>query len=438
MPTLLEPKLQEDSTIARILRQTLGRNAVLTSRFVRRTALLLLALIPVLSGCAGTESTGGGIEVIDVSGPLDRSALDFMSDSIEGAAAAGQEIAVVQINSKAVLDAAAFDRLASLVESPPLPVAVWIGPAPAYAYGAAARLPDLAGQAAIAPNGSRVGHQAPAVLGEDSSRTDEEIIAEDTGLPLQPALRQYLQDLDGVTFSTVDGPVTVSTIEAIEGGVTTKTTTLRKPGLVTRFFRLAVTPEAAFFFLVIGLTIAVFEFYALGPGVAAGVAALALLLGGWGLMTLPVRWWAVALAVVAFMVLVAAHQLGGIFGLTVLGAALLQLAGMFFVDGGGQIDARWWLVLPSVLGVLFFFLLAMPTVQRARLSTETIGRDRLVGETGRALVDFGPDGLVEVRGARWRGTAHREAGINTGDEVVVTGVDGLFLEVEKQSSVRET
>jgi membrane-bound serine protease (ClpP class) len=80
----------------------------------------------------------------------------------------------------------------------------------------------------------------------------------------------------------------------------------------------------------------------------------------------------------------------------------------------------------------------MPTVQRARLSTETIGRDYLVGETGTALVDFDPDGLVEVRGARWRGTAHREAGIATGDPVQVTGVDGLYLEVDPLTTKRET
>jgi membrane-bound serine protease (ClpP class) len=111
---------------------------------------------------------------------------------------------------------------------------------------------------------------------------------------------------------------------------------------------------------------------------------------------------------------------------------------MFLVEGGGQIDPRWWLVLPSVAGVLFFFVLAMPTVQRARLSTETIGRETLIGEVGTALLDFDPDGLVEVRGARWRGTAHRESGIGEGDPIEVTGVDGLYLEVVRQVTSRET
>jgi membrane-bound serine protease (ClpP class) len=371
-----------------------------------------------------------------VSGPLDASALDFISDSIESGADIGQELAVVQLNSRAVLDGDAFDRLAALVESPPLPVAVWVGPAPAIVYGAAATLPDLASQAAIAPL-SEIGRFEPAILGEEDERSDEVVEADETGLDLQPTLRQYLQDLDGAIFETANGSVEVSTIQEFGDGVTTKTPTFRKPGLATRFFRLAVTPEAAFFFLVIGLTIAVFEFYALGPGVAAGVAAVSLVLGGWGLVTLPTNWWALAIILAAFVLLVAAYQLGGLFGLTVLGAVILQLGGMFLIDGGGQIDPRWYFVLPSVLGVLFFFILAMPTVQRARLSTETIGRDSLIGETGVALVDFDPDGMVEVRGARWKGTAHREAGIAKGDPVEVTGVDGMFLEVDREAN-RET
>lgn len=408
----------------------------LTFRPVRRLFVLVSLCVVALTACA--ESPGGGIDVIDVSGPLDASALDFISVTIESGAAVGQELAVIQLNSKAVLDEEAFDRLARVVESPPLPVAVWVGPSPAFAFGAAATLPELASHAAIAPNGSVIGHFEPAILGESSGRTDEEIAAEDSGFSLEPAVRQFLQELDGATFETSDGPVEVSTLEEFGDGVTLKTPTFRKPGLATRFFRLAVTPEAAFFFLVIGVTIAVFEFYALGPGVAAGVASVSLVLGGWGLVTLPTNWWALGLVIAGFVALVAAYQRGGILFLTVLGALMLQGGGTFLIDGGGQIDPRWWLVLPSVLGVLFFFLLAMPTVSRARLSTETIGRESLVGEQGRALVDFDPDGLVEVRGARWRGTAHREAGISAGDSVLVTGVDGLFLEVDREMTDRET
>jgi membrane-bound serine protease (ClpP class) len=277
----------------------------------------------------------------------------------------------------------------------------------------------------------------PTIAGEPMEM-GAPMTAEESGLALNPSIRQYLQSLDGATFTTADGPVTVETLKPFEDGVTLKTVTFRQPDIGTRFWRLAATPEAAFFFLVVGLTIASFEFFAIGPGVAASVAAISLLLAGWGIVNLPVKPWALGLAILGWMLLTAAYQKGGVLVLTLLGAVMLQVAGSFYVDGSGQIDPRWYLVLPSVLAVLFFFLLAMPTVQRARFSTRTIGREGLIGETGVALDGFDPDGMVEVNGARWRATAHREAGLVAGTAIKVAGVDGMFLEVEPDERTAKT
>jgi membrane-bound serine protease (ClpP class) len=410
---------------------------------VRRLILAVVFLLIPMAGLAQDDQPG--IDVIDVSGPLDRSALEFMRHSIQAAADRGQVLAVLQINSRAVLDQEALGDLLATIESPPLPLALWVGPAPAVAFGGAAVIVSEAEHAAVAP-GSEVGLLLPVVAGEDNLASwlgdlpgllDEPVPAEESGLDLQPSIRQYLQDLDGETFQTAAGPVVVETLVPFEEGVTLRTVTFRQPGLGTMFFRLAATPEPAFFFLVVGLTIVSFEFYAIGPGVAAGVAGVSLLLAGWGFLNLPVRPWALGLAVLGWAILTTAYQKGGVLSLTVLGAVMLQLSGTFYVAGSGQIDARWYLVLPSVLGVLFFFLLAMPTVQRARFSTQTIGREGLIGERGVTVAVFDPDGVVEVRGARWRATAHREAGLAPGSEVLVSGVDGLFLEVEPAEVDRE-
>ena len=393
---------------------------------MRRT-LLIVCLLLLVGACSGHADTEPGIDVIDVSGPLDASALDFMRTSIEDAAVNGQVLAVLQVNSPAVLDVEALAALEQVLDNPPLPVSAWVGPAPAQANGGIGQIVLDLEHAAISA-GSEM-NLVPIVAGAETI-VGQPMTAEESGLVMYPSIRQYLQDLDGVTFQTADGPVTVETLKPFEDGVTLKTPTFRQPGLATRFWRLAATPEAAFFFLVVGLTIASFEFFAIGPGVAAGVAAVSLLLAGWGIVALPIKWWALALAVLGWMLLTAAYQKGGVLVLTVLGAVMLQVAGSFYVDGSGQIDPRWYLVLPSVLAALFFFMLAMPTVQRARFSTRTIGRDGLIGEKGIAVGGFDPDGVVEVKGARWRATAHREAGLTAGSEILVSGVDGMFLEVE--------
>ena len=104
-------------------------------------SFIIAALLSILVACSGSGEPveEPGIDVIDVSGPLDASALEFMNDSIEGAAASGQELAVLQINSRAVLDDRAFTDLLETLENPPLPLAVWVGPAPAVAGGGAAQ-----------------------------------------------------------------------------------------------------------------------------------------------------------------------------------------------------------------------------------------------------------------------------------------------------------
>jgi membrane-bound serine protease (ClpP class) len=397
---------------------------------VRRSLFLIILVAFGLAACS--ERDGGGIDVIDVSGPLDSSALEFMIASITAAAEDGQELAVLQINSRAVLDEPLLDELEGLVANPPLPLAVWLGPAPAQAFGGVARLVESAQVVAAAP-GTLIGRSVPVIAGDEGT-SGEESRAEETGIELQPTIRQYLQSLDGKIMPTAGGDEVVSTLVEFEGtstdGLTLRTVTFRNPGLITRFFRLAATPEAAFFFLVVGLTLVTFEFYALGPGVAAGVAALSLWLASWGIVNLPVRPAALAATILGWVLLTTAYQRGGVIFLTFLGAIVLQMGGIFYVDGSGQIDPRWWLILLSVLAALFFFLLAMPTVQRSRLSTQTIGRESLVGKTGVAVSDFDPEGIVEVDGSRWRATAHREAGLGEGDSILVSGVDGLFLEVE--------
>jgi membrane-bound ClpP family serine protease len=401
---------------------------------VRRT-ILLIGLLLGAAACSDETTAEPGIDVIDISGPLDASALDFINRSILDAAERSQELAVIQVDSPAVLDGEALARLEQTLEAPALPVAAWVGPAPAVANGGIGQIVLDTEHASISAGSSM--DLMPTIAGEPMEM-GAPMTAEESGLALNPSIRQYLQSLDGATFTTADGPVTVETLKPFEDGVTLKTVTFRQPDIGTRFWRLAATPEAAFFFLVVGLTIASFEFFAIGPGVAAGVAAISLLLAGWGIVNLPVKPWALGLAILGWMLLTAAYQKGGVLVLTLLGAVMLQVAGSFYVDGSGQIDPRWYLVLPSVLAVLFFFLLAMPTVQRARFSTRTIGREGLIGETGVALDGFDPDGMVEVNGARWRATAHREAGLVAGTAIKVAGVDGMFLEVEPDERTAKT
>lgn len=402
-----------------------------------RCLLVALALFSVaLPALAQSEERI--VEFVDLSGILDDRMMEFAISSIEDAAARGDtEVVVLQIDSPGVVGSSeTLSELIELVSSPPLPVVTWIGPAPAKAFGGAGVV-AMSAELRLAAPGSEVGLLDPAIAGGERTATSEGLFTQvldtrdvgefevsvDTAAP-----RQVAQLLDGRTVGDADGEQALSTLVAVEDGITVATI-IRSPGWWDGFLRLASTPEAAFFLLVAGLTVAAFEFYAIGPGIAAGVAAVCLFLASYGIAVLPVRWWAVGLTVASAWLLAVAYQRGSILGLNILGLIGLTVAGFSFTDAAPQFSPGIGGVLLTIASAAFFFLLAMPTVARSRFSTQTIGRDHLVGRTGTAISDFGPDGLVEVDGARWRASAHREAGIRSNDQVVVTAVEGWFLEV---------
>lgn len=401
--------------------------------------LAIVAFVPLLLA-SGTDDSGSTAEVIEVNGILDNASLRYLARAIDDAAESERELAIIQFDSPAVVGSyQELQLVAGLIADPPLPLVVWLGPAPARAGGGVAQLLSLASTRVAAP-GSIIENWSPAVVGDDRDLVEPPSnwvagVVIDAAVPglvdrVVPSARQLLQELDGLEVVVRGQTRVLQTIVDIDGGVTNIPVTFHQPGLLHRFLHLAAAPEAAFFFLVAGLTLAAFEFYALGPGAAAAVAALSLLLGGYGISILPVRGWALAAVVAGMALLVAGFQQGGVLGLTALGTVALAVGGLNFTYGAPQVTIGVVGVVASILAVLFFFLLAMPTVGRARFSTPTLGRDHLVGRRGVARVDLTPDGVVEVDGARWPATAHREAAIRSGESVTVTGVVGWQLEVE--------
>jgi membrane-bound serine protease (ClpP class) len=408
---------------------------------VRRFPILLLLLFGA-GWAAAPVQADGQVTVIEVGGLLDDATLRFLVDSIEEAAGTSSEIAIVQLNSPgAVGSLDALEEASRILADPPLPLVVWLGPAPAVAGGGAAQLLTTGVEVAAAP-GTRIENWEPAIAGTTATLFPAPDVLElphtvETVDPelvdrVAPSIRQLIQDLDGETF-TVDGQErVVATITQAEtgDGITTVPAVFTQPGLLHRFLHLGARPEATFFFLVMGLTVAAFEFYAVGPGLAAVAAAISLFLASFGLSVLPINWWAVAGALAAMWLLTASYQKGGILGLNLLGSGLLTWAGFSFSAGEPQVGIGVPGVVLSVLAVLFFYLLAIPTMGRARFSTKTIGREGLVGKKGLAITDVSPEGVVEVEGARWPATAHRESGIRSGAEIVVMAVSGWRLEVE--------
>ncbi|MCB2224200.1 MAG: hypothetical protein KQH83_08500 [Actinobacteria bacterium] len=410
--------------------------------------ILLLAAAP-----AALAAPGGGasqrIDVVEVGGPMDGRLVAFAADAIDGTDAA---LVVLQVDSLAVLDGGIEDLL-DLVADPPVPVAVWVGPAPAVAHGGAAQLLAAARIRGAAP-GSFVGYLAPTVAGggDDAAAVAArfpdvpaalaaERVEVSEPIPglidvVSPSIGQFIVGLDGLTVEVRGVPVVLDTAvpEQVDGEpalVPAGEVRFVEPGLWTRTLRITVRPEAAFLFLVMGVAMVVLEIYAAGPGVAAVVGVVALAMSAYGLAVLPTNWWAAALAPAGLLLYVIDFQRNGLGAPTLAGTGLLAWGGLALIDGGRQMPVVWWPVALTVVGAALFFGFALTTLSRSRFSAATIGREHLVGAAGVARSAFGPEGVVEVDGARWRAVTRRNQDIGPGDAVTVIGVRGVVLDVEK-------
>jgi membrane-bound serine protease (ClpP class) len=413
---------------------------------LRRLSLFLL----LLSAAAGVSpalaqgTTAGPIAVADVRGPLDQRALDFLEDVVRNQDA---QLIVLKVDNPGVASGDIEPLLDDLHQSS-TPVVAWVGPGGAVAFGDIVRILDAVPVAGGAP-GARYGFSDPRFEGsidranqEDvqlADLTDREHVIQVTddrpGFIVQPTIGQFIAALDGRQVQTAAGTVTLETAKEVTrpDGVVVITSSVDvrflKPTLLTRFLRLGTRPDAAFFFLLAGLAVAAFEFYAAGAGVAAAVAALALFLAGYGFATLPMHWWAVAAAVIGLGLDTWDFQRQELGIRTILGTVLMLWGGLAFVGGSPQISTSFWAVLLTVIGITLFYLFAMTTIVRSRFGTPTIGREHLVGAIGTAESALDPDGVVVIDGAKWRARAHRATAVSAGAEIEVLSVEGITLQV---------
>ncbi len=421
--------------------------------FPRFLRLAILGIFFLFGAVPAVGQEQRVVEVVEIKGIIDDRTVDFVIANIESAAKAGNvEVMILQIDSPAVVSSPQeYAVLLDLVASPPLPLVAWAGDAPGSVSGGVLELIRMAPLRAAAPgitagywnDGSDFVDGSPPVapaeilaagMTEDLVVVDRpvagvfDLVQAETASP-----RQLAQLLDGRSVAgTVLSTVRPFTGEDDQVGVTVLPTILREKGFWAQTLGLASQPEAMFFFLVTGLTIAAFEFYAIGPGIAAGVAAACLGLAGAGMSILPVRLSSVGLIAGSVWLLSFSYQRGGVVALSGLGLVGLTIGGFWITNGSPLISPGPAGILLTLAAAAFFFLLAMPVVARSRFSTRTIGREDLIGRMGRAVVDLAPDGEVDVAGGRWKATSHREAGIKEGDDVVVTAVDGWYLEVDSQ------
>ena len=357
--------------------------------------------------------------------------------------------------------------LIAAIEQSPVPVGAWVGPSGATARGAGVEIVNAAGISSIS-EGAHLGPVLPSRL-DTESRTvpntlkgasakalvDATLHAEISGATAArtklvdlsvPTIAEFLARANGRKVMTSRGSVTLRVTQLVDakGNPVTQADasgakTNVAPADLVRFrgleldrrIRHTLTVPGIFLLLLLsGLCLIVFEFFTAGIGLAGVAGAIGLLGAGIGLAELPIRWWALALIVIGILGFSVDVQAMITKAWSTIGAVLVAVGSWFLIGGDDALQPSWWIIIVLVIGVVAFMLNGMSSMVRSRFSTPTIGRTSLIGEIGVAETAVEPDGVVVLRGARWKARTNRATPIGIGEQLRVAEIDGLILEVE--------
>lgn len=381
------------------------------------------------------------VRVVKVAGLIDAVVADYMLDELGRAEADDNTIAfVLRVDSKGtVLSDADFVELAGRLRDSRLPIGLWVGQSGSTARGGAAELATVADRIAITPNstiGATGPHRLPVEWGEPfgdaSSRLETSVFSADEAVQAGFAVGPLADIVSIGAFAAQFEGFEVLTCLNDDGTIATvprSSVFLTGLPLTSQMFHTVASPEVAYLFFTMGMAILVFELFVAGVGVAGVVGAVLLTLGGYGLASLPTRWWAVALLLLSMFFLAIDIQTNVPRFYTIAGLICFVFGTWFLYDG---VTMSWITGLAGIIGAVLYAYTGMPSMVRTRFSTPTIGRRWMIGELGEAMTNVDPEGTVKIRDVGWRAFTNRATPVEKGGRVRVVGISRLLLEVEPE------
>ena len=429
---------------------------------MRRAVFLFLGLLLVTGSPAAAQSERE-ILVLNASGPLTPATLEYLDRGLQLAERREAEALILTLDTPGG-QVELMNRMIQSIRGSSVPVVVYIAPRGAIA-GSAGTVITLSGHvAAMAPEtaigaASPVGGQGEE-LGETIERKTKEILkAEARGLAarrgeaavalaeatieeakaasadeaLQAGLIDFiagdlddlLVQLDGFTVELESGPRTLST-GAADLIVVEQTFIEQLLGTLTN-------PNIVFLLMAIGVQAILIEISSPGGWVAGFVGVMSLALGAFGLGVLPVNWAGLIFLTTAFVLFILDIKAPTHGALTAAGVASF-IAGALILFNSPGTPAFQRVSVPLVIGtglaISAIFLTIVSFAISAQRRRVEVGSEALIGRTGITKTELAPTGMVQVAGELWSAKLEDRSGaVPAGEDVEVTGVDGLSLKV---------
>ncbi len=415
-----------------------------------------------LAFCLAAGAARADVLKIVVDDTIQPVAAEYIDRAIQQAQRSHAEALLIEMNTPGGL-MVSMQQIIQKILASPVPVIIYVEPPGSRAASAGFFILESADVAAMAP-GTNTGAAHP-VWG-DGSRMDpimKDKIENDAAALMRSFVSKRGRNQE-VAESAVRQSKSFSADEALakhlieyiakdeddlfrqmEGKTVTRfdssQTTLHLAGKHVRLYEMTVRerilswlldPNLAALLFSLGLLALYAEFNHPGAVVPGVVGLIAILVALFAMNLLPVRYEALALIAVAFLLfaLEAKYQTHG--ALTAGGIAVMILGMLLLVDGPiPEMRVKLWTALAIAIPLGLITLFLMTLALRARRNKVVTGEQGLIGETGVVTLPLTPAGKVLLRGALWDAVA--PVNVDAGEQIVVRSVENLVLRVEPVS-----
>jgi membrane-bound serine protease (ClpP class) len=389
---------------------------------------------------------------------------EFIGRAIDVAVAHHDQAVLIEMNTPGGLVDSTRDIIEKIVASP-VPVIVYVTPAGSRAGSAGIFILEAADVAAMAP-GTNAGAAHPVTLygkpdetmmkkiendtaalmrsvtakrgrnvelaesavRESKSFTEQEALDKKLIDYVAPSEQDLFRQMNGKTFKRFDGAA--ATLNLTGQPLRDYQMTLKE-----QILSYIMDPNITLIILAIGAFCLYVEFNHPGAVVPGTIGVIFIVLAAFAMHLMPIRYAALAMIFVAFLLFAAEAKFASHGVLTTGGIVLLTLGGLLLVDAPipeMRVRLVTALAVSVPLGLITAFLMSIAV--RARRNKIVTGEQGLIGEIGIAQTELAPAGKVFVHGELW--DAVSAIPVSAGEQIVIRQVDGLTLRVDPVAATR--
>jgi membrane-bound serine protease (ClpP class) len=413
--------------------------------------------------------------LLDMQGPIGPATAEFLIDSLEEATSRNAELVIVRMDTPGGLDASTRDIVKAILNSP-VPVATFVAPGGARAASAGTYILYASHIAAMSP-ATNVGAATPVNIIGGQKPGQQEKPEETEGETAPPAgdtmsrkaindavayarglANKYGRNADWAELAVREA-ASITAEKALEIGVidliakdvgdlleqihgrtvevqgrdrVLDTSSLLveqiEPDWKSELLGVITSPTIAYLLLLIGVYGLIFEGYNPGAVFPGVIGAICLLIALYAFQMLPVNYAGFALLILGIILMIGEAVAPSFGALGIGGVIAVVIGSIILIDT----DVPGFMVSRPLIGAIalassFGLMAIIGIAVKARQRPVVAGSEQLIGAEGTALQDFEHEGNVFVHSERW--SAVTNSPLREGQAIVVTGIDGLTLDV---------